>query len=54
MNVSDQVVTDQYALYCGDSAEVLPAIPDKSIGLSVYSPPVPEPLHLFAIRARPG
>ena len=39
MNVMDQVVTDRYALYNGDSAEVLPAIPDRSIGLSVFSPP---------------
>ncbi len=39
MNVIDQILTDDYALYNGDSAEVLPAIPDKSIGLSVYSPP---------------
>lgn len=39
MNVIDQVVTDEYAIYNGDSAEVLPAIPAQSIGLSVYSPP---------------
>lgn len=35
----DQVITDSYALYNGDSAEVLKTIPDESIGLSVYSPP---------------
>jgi DNA modification methylase len=39
MNVVDQEITDQYAIYCGDSAEVLAGIPDQSIGLSVYSPP---------------
>jgi hypothetical protein len=35
----DQVVTDQYALYCGDCLEVMPTLPDGSVHLSVYSPP---------------
>lgn len=39
MNVLDQTITDQWALYNGDSAEVLPALPDNSIDLSVFSPP---------------
>jgi DNA modification methylase len=39
MNVLDQTVTDQWALYNGDSAEVLPSFPDASIDLSVFSPP---------------
>lgn len=39
MAVLDQVITDRYALYCGDSLEVMPALPDESIGLSIYSPP---------------
>jgi DNA modification methylase len=38
-NVTDQTVTDKYALFCGDSAEVLPQIPDESVGLSIHSPP---------------
>jgi hypothetical protein len=37
--VKEQVVTDQYALYCGDSCQVLPTIPANSIGFSVSSPP---------------
>jgi len=37
--VIEQVITENYAIYNGDSAEVLQTIPDKSIGLSVYSPP---------------
>jgi DNA modification methylase len=37
--VIDQVITDNYAIYNGDSAEVLKNIPDNSIHLSVYSPP---------------
>lgn len=34
-----QDITDHYALYCGDCIEVMAAIPDNSIHLSVYSPP---------------
>ena len=37
--VLDQVITDQYALYNGDSAEVLAALPDKSVHHCIYSPP---------------
>lgn len=39
MAVKEQVVTDDYALYLGDSCEVLPTLPDGSIHLSIYSPP---------------
>ena len=39
MNVKDQYITDQYAMYCGDTTEVIKGIPDDSIGLIVYSPP---------------
>lgn len=39
MNVKDQYVTDQYAMYCGDTTEVIKGVPDDSIGLIVYSPP---------------
>ncbi len=35
----DQKVTDKYAIYNGDSCEVLPTFPDESVHLSVYSPP---------------
>lgn len=37
--VIEQKVTERYAIYHGDSMEVLPAIPDDSIHLSIYSPP---------------
>ncbi|MFT5450587.1 MAG: DNA modification methylase [Enterobacterales bacterium] len=38
--VKDQLITDQFAMYCGDCMEVIPeVIPDESIDLSVYSPP---------------
>lgn len=39
MNVIDQTITDTWALYNGDSAEVLQGIPDRSVGLAVFSPP---------------
>lgn len=39
MAVNNQVLTDSFALYNGDCIEVLPGIPDASVGLSVYSPP---------------
>ena len=39
MAVKDQVITDDYAIYCGDCIDVMGELPDKSIHLSVYSPP---------------
>lgn len=39
MGVLEQAITDRYALYLGDCMEVMPALPDGSIHLSVYSPP---------------
>jgi len=39
MAVEDQVITNQYAIYLGDCMEVMPAVPDGSIHLSIYSPP---------------
>lgn len=48
MAVIDQQITDQYAIYNGDSCEVLPTLPDKSVGLSVYSPPFADLYNYFA------
>lgn len=39
MAVKEQVVTDRYAIYCGDCCEVMPTLPKESVHLSVYSPP---------------
>jgi DNA modification methylase len=39
MAVNNQVITENYALYNGDSAEVLKSLPDESMHLWVYSPP---------------
>ena len=37
INVISQIVTDRYALYNGDSCEVLKGIPDNSIHYSIFS-----------------
>lgn len=42
MAVHDQLITDDYAIYNGDSCEVLPQLPDESMGMSVFSPPFAE------------
>ena len=39
INVISQSITDRYALYNGDSCEVLKGIPDNSIHYSIFSPP---------------
>jgi DNA modification methylase len=39
MNVIDQEVTDNYAIYNGDCVEVINTFPDQSVHLSLYSPP---------------
>lgn len=39
MNVKDQYITDRYAMYCGDTTEVIKGVADDSVGLIVYSPP---------------
>lgn len=39
MSVAEQKVTDKFAIYNGDCVEVMATLPDKSIHLSIYSPP---------------
>lgn len=39
MAVMDQDITDTHALYCGDCIETMAKFPDKSVHLSLYSPP---------------
>ncbi len=39
MKVLNQEITDEYAIYNGDSVEVLQGIPDNSIHYQIYSPP---------------
>lgn len=47
INAVDQVVTDEYAIYQGDSCEVIRAIPGDSIGFGIHSPPF-EGLYKFS------
>lgn len=39
MNVKDQIITDDYAIYNGDCVDVVSSLADNSVDLSVYSPP---------------
>lgn len=39
IKVNSKKITDRYALYAGDTTEIITTIPDNSIGLEVYSPP---------------
>lgn len=39
MNVKEQFHADNYSIYNGDCMDVIPALADDSIDLSVYSPP---------------
>ena len=47
INCVDQVVTDRYAIYQGDSCELVKAIPDGSIHFGIHSPPF-EGLYRFS------
>lgn len=35
----DSVITDRFAIYNGDSCEIMKSIPDESVHMTVYSPP---------------
>lgn len=39
MAVSDQVITEDYAIYNGDCIEFMQSMPDNKLHLSIYSPP---------------
>lgn len=47
INCVDQVITDDYAIYQGDSCEVIRAIPGDSIHFGIHSPPF-EGLYKFS------
>lgn len=51
MKTIDQVVTDKYAIYQGDSCEIIKGIPDNSIHFGVHSPPF-EGLYKFSNNPR--
>lgn len=46
-SVINQVITNEYAIYQGDSCEVMTQLPDNSIGFSIHSPPF-EGLYKFS------
>lgn len=39
MNVIDQVITDKYAIYHGDSCELITKMPDNAVHFGIHSPP---------------
>lgn len=39
MKIKNQIDTENYSIYNADCMEVMPSIPDKSVDLSIYSPP---------------
>src|SRR3972149_1230443 len=39
MNIKNQHVTDNFAIYQGDCVQLIKEIPDESIGFSIFSPP---------------
>lgn len=39
MAVMTSEIAERYALYCGDCVEVMRGLPDRCVGMSVYSPP---------------
>ena len=43
----NQIVTENYAIYEGDSCEIMPALPSESVGYSLHSPPF-EGLYKFS------
>ncbi len=45
--IVNQVVTNEYAIYEGDSCEVMTEIPSESVGFSIHSPPF-EGLYKFS------
>ena len=47
MKANDQVITDDYAIYNGDSCELIKAISDESIDFGIHSPPF-EGLYKFS------
>ena len=47
MDVINQKVTDKYAIYEGDSCEVMQGLKENSIGFSIHSPPF-EGLYKFS------
>jgi len=51
MALIDQRIHDRFALYNGDSCEVLPDLRSKSVGAIIYSPPFAELYNYSSTRA---
>ncbi|MCP4342924.1 MAG: site-specific DNA-methyltransferase [Desulfobulbaceae bacterium] len=51
MNIINQIITDDYAIYHGDTVDVAKALQDDSVHFSVFSPPF-ETLYTYSNSAR--
>ena len=51
INAVNQVITDQYAIYEGDSCEIIRGLPDDAFGFGIHSPPF-EGLYKFSASDR--
>lgn len=51
MNVIDQHIADRFAIYNADTVEVARSLPDRSVGMSVFSPPF-ESLYTYSSSPR--
>src|SRR3990167_7373529 len=47
MDVVNQVITDEYSIYQGDSTDVIKGLPDESVHYTIFSPPFAE-LYAFS------
>jgi hypothetical protein len=51
MSAIDQAMGERWASYNGDSAEVLPGVPDRSVGFTIFSPPFAD-LYVYSASER--
>lgn len=47
MDVLAQTIKNQYAIYNGDSVELIKNIPDNSIHYTIFSPPIFKFVHIL-------
>jgi DNA modification methylase len=48
MNCIEQITTDNYSIFNGDCVEVMRGLPDKSIDMSIFSPPYGGTLYTYS------
>ncbi len=48
MDVANQAITENYAIYQGDACKIMTSLPPESIGMSLYSPPFGGMLYMYS------